>query len=34
VIVLAGMQGVEIRDAIDAEDDGLAIKDELLVPVL
>jgi len=28
------MQCVEIRDAIDAEYDGLTIEDELLVPVL
>jgi hypothetical protein len=29
VIVLARMQRVEIGDAVDAEDDGLAIDDEL-----
>ena len=28
------MQCVEIRDAIDAEDDDLTIENELLVPVL
>jgi len=28
------MQGVEIGNAIDAEDDGLAIDDELLDPIL
>lgn len=33
-VVLAGMQRVEIRDAVEAEDDGLAIDDELLLPVL
>jgi hypothetical protein len=34
VIVLAGMQRVEIGDAVDAENDRLAINDELLCPVL
>ena len=33
VIVLAGMQLIEIGDAVNAEDDGLAIDDELLVAV-
>jgi len=33
VIVLAGMQRVEIGDAVNPEDDGLAIDDELLVAV-
>jgi len=31
--VFAGMQRVEIGDAIDAKDDSLAIDDELLVAV-
>jgi hypothetical protein len=31
VIVLAGMQRVEIGDAVDAEDDRLAVEDELLM---
>jgi hypothetical protein len=34
VIVLAGMQGVETGDAVDAKNDGFAIYDELLHPVL
>jgi hypothetical protein len=34
LVVLAGMQRVEIRDAIDAKDDGLTVDDELLHPVL
>jgi hypothetical protein len=34
VIVLAGMRRVEIGDAVNAEDDGFAIDDELLVFVL
>jgi hypothetical protein len=34
VIVLAGMQRVEIGDAIDAEDDRFTIDDELPVSVL
>jgi hypothetical protein len=34
VVVLSGTQGVEIRDAIRPEHDGLAIEDELLVSVL
>jgi hypothetical protein len=34
VIVLARMQRVEIGDAVDGKDDGLAIDDELLVSVL
>jgi hypothetical protein len=32
--VLARVQGVEVRDAVDAQDHGLAIDNELLVPVL
>jgi hypothetical protein len=27
------MEGVEVGDAVDAEDDGLAIDDELPVPI-
>jgi hypothetical protein len=34
VIVLAGMQSVEIGDAVDAKDHRFAIDDELLVSVL
>ena len=34
LVVLARMQRIEIGDAIDAEDDGLAVDDELLHPVL
>jgi hypothetical protein len=34
VIVLARVQRVEVGDAVDAEDDRLAIDDELLVSVL
>ena len=33
VIALARMQGVQIGDAVNAENDGLAIDDELLVSV-
>jgi hypothetical protein len=31
VVMLARMQGVEVGDAIDAEDDGFAINDEPLL---
>jgi hypothetical protein len=34
VIVLAGMERGEIGDAVNAENDGLAIDDELLFAVL
>jgi hypothetical protein len=34
VIVLAGMQRVEIGDAIDAEDHGFTVDDEMLLPDL
>src|SRR5262249_50072065 len=34
VALPAGVQGVEVGDAVDAEDDGLAIDHELLDPVL
>ena len=34
LVVLAGKQGIEIRDAIDAQDDGLAIDHKVLLPVL
>ena len=34
MIEFAGMDGVEIRDAVNAENDRLAIDDELLVSVL
>jgi hypothetical protein len=33
-IVLAGMRRIEIGDAVDAEDDGLAIEHEPLLPDL
>jgi hypothetical protein len=33
MIEVAGMESVEIRDAVNAEDDRFAIDDELLVPV-
>jgi hypothetical protein len=33
-VVLTGMQGVEVGDAVDPEDDGLSIDDEVLLPVL
>jgi hypothetical protein len=32
--VLPAVEGVEARDAVDAEHDGLAVDDELLRPVL
>ena len=34
MVVLSGMQGVEVRDAIRPENDGLAMENELFVPVL
>jgi hypothetical protein len=34
VIVLAGVQDVEVGIAVDAADNGLAIDDEMLLPVL
>ena len=34
VIVLAGVQRVEVGDAVDAEDHGLAVDDEMLLAVL
>jgi hypothetical protein len=34
VLVLAGVQRVEVGDAIDAENYRLAINDEMLLPVL
>jgi hypothetical protein len=34
LILLAGMQRVEVGDAIDAENDGLAVEHEPLLPVL
>ena len=33
MVVLSGMQGVEVRDAIRPENDGLASENELFVPV-
>jgi hypothetical protein len=32
--VLARVQGVEVGNAVDAEDDSLAVNDELAMPVL
>ena len=32
--MLAQMQGVEVRDAVDAEDDGFAVDHERLLPDL
>jgi len=34
IVMLAGMQGVEIGDAIDPEDDRLAVENEMLPPDL
>jgi hypothetical protein len=34
MIEFARMERVEIRDAVNAEDDGLAVDDKLLLPVL
>jgi hypothetical protein len=33
-VVLAGVQRIEIGDAVDAQDDGLAINDKALLPTL
>jgi hypothetical protein len=34
MVAPAGVQGVEVRDAVDTEHDGFAIQDELLLPDL
>jgi hypothetical protein len=34
VVELAGVQAIEIGDAVDAEHDGLTVDDKLLVPIL
>ena len=33
IVMLSGVQTIEIRDAVNAEQDGLAVEDERTIPI-